>query len=98
MPYMIETFDKPGHHDLRLQSRDVHLAYLDAHAHLLIACGAKLVDDGESATGGLYLLDVESRDEAQNFIEADPFHQAELFERVDICRWRKAYVDGKNLL
>jgi uncharacterized protein YciI len=98
MPFMIETFDKAGHHDLRLKVRPAHLEYLDAHASLLIACGAKLSDDNSMAQGGLYLLDVESRIEADHFIQADPFYQAKLFERVEICRWRKAYLDGKNTL
>ncbi|MES1926194.1 YciI family protein [Salinisphaera sp. T31B1] len=98
MPYLIETYDKPDHHDLRLSTRDVHLAYLDANAERLIACGAKLDDAGEIASGGIYLVDVDTRAAAERFIEADPFHQAELFERVVITRWRKAYVDGRNVL
>ncbi|MBZ5487535.1 YciI family protein [Halomonas aquamarina] len=98
MPYMIETFDKPEHQALRLAVRDVHLAYLDAHKERLLACGAKLSDDGATASGGLYLLDCETREAAKAFIDADPFSQAGLFERVVICRWRKAYLDGIGYL
>lgn len=94
MPYMIETFDKPDEHDLRLATRDEHLAYLEAHKKRLLACGAKLSEDGQHASGGLYLIDCETREEAQAFIDGDPFSHAELFERVVICRWRKAYLDG----
>lgn len=94
MAYMIETFDKPGSADLRTATRDVHLAFLDAHKHLLLACGAKLDDEGNAAGGGLYVVDVETRAEAEAFIAADPFTTAGLFERVVIQRWRKAYVDG----
>lgn len=96
MPFMIETWDKPGHHDLRLELRDRHLDYLDAHKSRLLACGAKLSDDGTFASGGLYLLDVEDRDSAEGFIRNDPFHQAGLFERVEVIRWRKAYLAGKR--
>ena len=46
MPYIIETFDKPGHQAVRQQHRAAHLEYLDANKHLLLACGAKLQDDG----------------------------------------------------
>lgn len=98
MPFMIETFDKPAHHDLRLDVRTAHLAYLDANVDRLIACGAKLSDDGECAHGGLYLLAVESREEAEHFIHQDPFHAAGLFKEVMITRWRQAYLDGKNTL
>ncbi|MHB0775219.1 YciI family protein [Halomonas sp. WWR20] len=98
MPFMIETFDRAGQHDLRLETRPEHLAYLDRHKALLIACGAKLSDDSTHASGGLYLVDVESREEARRFIEADPFHQAGLFDRIEIVRWRKAYVAGQSFL
>lgn len=94
MPYMIETFDKPGTLALRASERAAHLAFLDANKALLLACGAKLSDDGEAAGGGLYVVDVETRAEAEAFIAADPFFIAGLFERVVINRWRKAYVDG----
>ena len=32
MPYMIETWDKPDHQQLRKQTRDEHLHYLATHA------------------------------------------------------------------
>ena len=89
MPYIIETFDKPGHQAVRQQQRAAHLEYLDANKGLLLACGAKLQDDGADAGGGLYLVDLDTREAAQQFIDADPFAQAGLFERVAITRWRK---------
>ncbi|GAB1577359.1 YciI family protein [Bordetella petrii] len=98
MPYIIETFDKPGHQAVRQQHRATHLEYLDANKHLLLACGAKLQDDGADAGGGLYVVDLDTREAAEAFIAADPFHQAGLFERVAITRWRKAYVGGQCLL
>ncbi|KCB21756.1 YciI family protein [Bordetella hinzii] len=98
MPYIIETFDKPGSLALRQATRGEHLAFLDANKHLLLACGAKLHDDGTDIGGGLYVVDVDTREEAERLIQADPFYKAELFERVSITRWRKAYVDGKSYL
>ncbi|CAB3858014.1 hypothetical protein LMG26689_02339 [Achromobacter animicus] len=94
MPYIIETFDKPNHQEMRQQHRAKHLEYLDANKQLLLACGAKLQEDGKDAGGGLYIVDVDTREAAQQFIDADPFAQADLFDRVTITRWRKAYVDG----
>ncbi|WP_313459467.1 YciI family protein [Achromobacter sp.] len=94
MPYIIETFDKPNHQEVRQQHRAAHLESLDANKQLLLACGAKLQDDGKDAGGGLYIVDLDTREAAQQFIDADPFSQANLFDRVTITRWRKAYVDG----
>lgn len=98
MPYLVETFDKAGAHGLRLQVREEHLDYLAAHAEILLACGAKLSDDGATASGGIYLLDVDTREAAEEFIAADPFSRAGLFREVVVCRWRKAYLAGTGYL
>lgn len=95
MPYIVETFDKPNSLALRMEHRAEHLRYLEAHKALLLACGAKLNDDGSDQGGGLYVLDVGTREEAQAFIAADPFYAAQLFKEVRITRWRKAYVAGE---
>ncbi len=98
MPWMVETFDRPDSTELRSRLRPKHLEYLEANKSLLLACGAKLDDAGDAASGGLYLLDVDTREHARSFIENDPFFQGDLFERVAITRWRKAYLDGRNML
>ncbi|CAN7551547.1 YCII-related domain protein [compost metagenome] len=94
MPYLIETVDKPNHQHVRQATRASHLDYLEANKALLLACGAKLNDDGSDAGGGIYIVDVDTRDAAQQFIDADPFTEAGLFAEVRIVRWRKAYLDG----
>ncbi|MGP4018999.1 YciI family protein [Saccharopolyspora sp. 5N708] len=96
MPYFIETFDKPDHQQVRLDARPEHLAFLEANKALLLACGAKLADDSDAASGGVYLVDVETRAEAEEFIAKDPFVKIGLFADVKITRWRKAYLDGKG--
>ena len=98
MPYMIETWDKPGSEALRADTRNEHLRYLDANKHRLLACGAKLADDSELATGGLYILDTEDPAEARSFIGDDPFTRAGLFERTEVIRWRKAFFNFERLV
>lgn len=98
MPFIIETFDKPSHQAVRQAHRPAHLDFLDTHKHLLLACGAKLNDDGSDQGGGLYVVDLDTREAAQAFIEADPFFTAGLFDKLTITRWRKAYVGGNCLL
>lgn len=98
MPYLIETFDKPDQQQLRRDTRDEHLHFLEANKALLLACGAKLADDGSDLGGGLYVVDLDTRDEAERFIADDPFSRVNLFERVTITRWRKAYLAGQCFL
>ncbi|WP_454723502.1 MULTISPECIES: YciI family protein [Cupriavidus] len=94
MPFLIETWDKPAHQPVRQASRAAHLAYLEANKALLLACGAKLNDDGSDAGGGFYIVDLDTREATQAFIDADPFATAGLFGEVRITRWRKAYLGG----
>jgi uncharacterized protein len=94
MPYVIETWDKPGSQAIRAEHRPAHLVFLAQHAAKLLVCGAKLHDDGSDMGGGIYVLDTEDRNEAEAFIAADPFTAAGLFERVSIVRQRRAYVGG----
>lgn len=98
MPYLIETFDAPERAHVRQERYAEHLEFLSEHATLLLACGAKLSDDGGRADGGIYLVDLDSREDAEAFIARDPFAQGDLFREVVVRRWRKAYLDGQNFL
>ncbi len=97
MPYLIETWDKAEHAPVRQARRPEHLAWLEAQRLLLLACGAKLNDDG-AAFGSFYIVDVDSREEAERFIEADPFSRVGLPERVVITRWRMSFLDRRSYL
>ncbi|MEG2558868.1 MAG: YciI family protein [Acinetobacter sp.] len=98
MPYVIETWDKIDHLPLRKKLRDEHLKYLNQKLELLLACGAKLADDGSDLGGGIYIIDVNTRKAAQQFIEQDPFYIGGLFQKIKIDRWRKAYFNGISCL
>jgi len=69
------------------------LALMDAlwafeleHADRLLLAGSLRADDRMTKTGSVFLLDVETRAEAEAFIAADPATQAGLRGRVEI-RW-----------
>lgn len=98
MPYVIETWDKIDHQPLRKKLRDEHLNYLNQKIEILLSCGAKLDDEGQDLGGGIYIIDVDTREAAQKFIEQDPFFVGGLFQKIKINRWRKAYFDGKFCL
>lgn len=98
MPYAIITTDKPAHLELRTSVRAEHLAYLRAHAGMLLAAGALIEDDGTGGSGGVLLVDTDERAVAEQFAADDPFTRAGLFDKVVIQRWRKAFFDGKALI
>ena len=96
MAYIVETWDKPNSQDVRMRVRPDHIAFLDANAGKLLGAGAKLSDDGETMLGTVYILDVETRVEAEAFFAADPFSCAGLPERVVVTRWRNAFFNFEN--
>lgn len=98
MPFLIETWDRPDGAECRVRTRPDHIAYLEAHLDRLLGAGAKLSDDGETALGTVYVVDTDSRDEAQAFVDADPFTRAGLPGRVVLTRWRKAIFDRRSFI
>ncbi|ANL36125.1 YciI-like protein [Rhizobium phaseoli] len=80
--------DKPGHLDVRMDTRPTHLEYLNrlnAKGTLKIA-GPFLDDEGEPC-GSLIIVEAESKEAARALADADPYAQAGLFESVEV----KAY-------
>lgn len=96
MFYIVLTEDKPGCQALRDRHRADHYAYLIEHKQLLLASGGLQTDDGNGFTGGLIILDVTSRAEAEQFAAQDPFAKAGLFAFVRIERWKKAFFDFES--
>jgi len=96
MPYFIETFERPGTGELRAEVRPRHLDYLASIGSRLLACGAKLDERTGAATGSVYLVDVGTRDAAQAIVDADPFAEAGLIERVRVEPFRVAVLDGTS--
>ncbi len=98
MPYFVEVRDRPGSEHIRAKVLDQHLEYLDANLQFLLAAGGLLDDAGSVARGGFYILDVDERAKAEEFVAQDPFTKVGLFEIVQVTRRRKAYFDHKRLI
>ena len=98
MCYIIQTKDKPYQLETRRKLESKHRAYLDNNESIILAAGALLDDEGNDIGGGVYIINVDSRETANNFIANDPFKQADLFAEVKIDRWRKAYFNFANTL
>jgi len=92
MPYLIDASDRAGAADLRQATRPRHLRFVEENLHRLLAAGAKLDEDGVP-TGTFYILDSESRAEAEDFIAADPYAAEGVFGRTSIMKWRKGFFN-----
>ncbi|GAB6052261.1 YciI family protein [Magnetospira thiophila] len=91
MLFAIICKDKPQSLDLRMANREAHLAYAaDWNSKMLIG-GPLLAEDGTTMIGSMLVLDVDSRDDAQRFVDGDPYGQAGLFQSVEIHGYKKVF-------
>ncbi len=97
MPMLIDCRDKPGHLQLRLDTRERHLAYLDGRKDKLMAGGAVLDEEGKPM-GSVLIVDTDDAAEAQALADGDPYAQAGLFDSVTITPWRMVYFNFENRL
>lgn len=98
MPFAISFVDDPRTTRERKQSfRDVHIAYVTENAHRIIASGGLFPDDDDFPNGGLILLDVQTRAQAVDYIENDPFFLNRIFSRYTIHRWKKFVFDHQRV-
>jgi uncharacterized protein len=88
--YIIYQEDRDdGAAQIRAARRDEHLAYLDQHSDILVLGGALLADDGIKRTGSCLIINVPSRNAAEDFSRSEPFRKAGLFKSVKIARMRR---------
>jgi uncharacterized protein YciI len=62
---------------------------LETHQDVLVLGGALLADDGLQRTGSCLIINVPSREEAEEFSRNEPFRKAGLFKSVKITRMRR---------
>jgi uncharacterized protein YciI len=62
---------------------------LETHQDVLVLGGALLADDGLQRTGSCLIINVPSREEAEEFSRNEPFRKADLFKSVKITRMRR---------
>ncbi len=79
--------DKPNALALRMATRERHLAYAKAHAHL-IRSGGPLLDENGDMNGSLILMEADDIAAVRAFNTGDPYTLAGLFERVEIRPYR----------
>lgn len=80
--FVVYCLDKPNSMELRLATREAHLAHAKAHNDSIRLGGPLLTDDGEGMVGSLLILDMPDKAAVEAFVRDDPYFQAGLFEAV----------------
>jgi uncharacterized protein YciI len=89
--------DEPGMMDIRREREPLHLAYLERHAEEIPMAGGLREAPGEAFVGGLWVLEVVSRERAVELIENDPYYVPAL-RRYRLLSWGKAFPDRRVTL
>jgi uncharacterized protein YciI len=87
--YIIYQEDRDDGGEIRVANREKHFAYLETHQDVLVLGGALLADDGIKRTGSCLIINVPSREDAEEFSRNEPFCKAGLFKSVKITRMRR---------
>jgi uncharacterized protein YciI len=97
MAWLIVSDDDPARDELRRDEKlmAAHVAWEGSMRDRVLAAGSLRSDDGETPTGSLLILDVETREEAEVLFRADPFTQAGLRTNVQMRRWNRYILAGK---
>jgi uncharacterized protein len=68
-----------------------HLAFLAAHGDRVVAAGALRTSSDGVPSGGIWILNVATKEDAEAFYKEDPFWKAGLRKSVSVSHWAKAF-------
>ncbi len=84
--------DEPGMRSVRREREPLHLAYLERHAAEILIAGGLREAPNQAFVGGLWVLEVASRERAVQLIENDPYYVPSL-RRYKLLHWGKAFAE-----
>jgi len=77
--------DKPGHLNVRMDTRPAHLDHLNKlNVEGTLKMAGPFLDDEGKPSGSLVIVEAEDMAAARALAEADPYYQAGLFEKVEV--------------
>ena len=85
--FVLHCVDKPNALDLRMATRQAHLAYAGGFGGQM-KLGGPLLDVNGDMAGSLIVMEAADLAAAQAFSADDPYTKAGLWERVDIKPFR----------
>ncbi len=87
MKVALICMDKPGHLQTRIETRDAHLAHIEATG--VVRMAGPFLDDEGRMCGSLIVLEVSDLAAAKDWAENDPYAKAGLFDSVTIREWKQ---------
>ena len=88
MHWLIKCRSKPGTDALREATIDAHRDFLDGFPEVTWYSGPLFTDDNKNAIGSVRLIEFPDRENAVNYINADPYTKAGIFQAINVERWK----------
>ncbi len=83
--------DQPERLPERAEHMAGHLAFLAGHGNQVVASGALRPSDDDVPTGGIWIVNAESKAAVEALCTGDPFWKAGLRKSVQVSHWAKAH-------
>lgn len=93
MLYAITLTDAPDSDSPRKEHHAGHIAHFGANKAKIALAGPLSDDNGESV-GSLVVFEAESAEDAQAFIEGDPFYDAGVWQNVMVAKLKASIFDA----
>jgi uncharacterized protein len=89
--------DKPGHLQVRMDTRPTHLEHLNKlNAEGTLKFAGPFLDDDGKPNGSLVVVEAADIAAARTLAEADPYYLAGLFEKVEVKPWNWVFNNPAN--
>jgi uncharacterized protein YciI len=92
MRWIVFFTDTPEMLQVRKERENLHLEYLHQHETEILIAGGCREAAGSAFVGGLWVLDVASRERAVALIESDPYFEP-AHRSYRLLTWGKAFAD-----
>ena len=96
MKFCFICWDKPNQLKLRASTREAHLTYL-RNANNVFFAGPFMSEKNDKSDapqtpiGSMLVIEAEDRQAAENWVAADPYSIAGLFDSVEIYPWSHSF-------
>jgi uncharacterized protein YciI len=98
MLFVARFTDKPDVAELRTKLLQQHFDWLAANDDRVLLAGSVRTDVGGTALGGLWIIEANSKAEAEQVYQTDPFFANGLRAKVEVFHYVKAHPDKTSII
>ena len=93
MLFIARFTDKDGITEKRSELLQDHFDWLDANKDRVLLAGSVRHEEGGESLGGLWIIEAESKADAEKVYQEDPFYANDLRAKVEVFHFVKANAD-----